>query len=46
MQEIRALKANIGSFQQISVKHLPFLNPGNRLMTKDLAQIKVTPISI
>ena len=28
MQEISALEANINSFQQISVKYLPFPHPG------------------
>ena len=41
MQEISALEANINSFQQISVKYLPFQNPDISLMTKDLTQIKV-----
>ena len=41
MQEISALEANIGSFQQISVKYLPFPHPDISLMTKDLAQYKV-----
>ena len=41
MQEISALEANIDSFQQISVKYLPFPHPGISLMTKYLAQIKV-----
>ena len=27
MQEISALEGNIGSFQQISVKYLPFPHP-------------------
>ena len=33
MQEISALEANIGSFQQISVKYLPLPHPGISLMT-------------
>ena len=41
MQEISALEANIDSFQQISVKYLPFPYPDISLMTKDLTQIKV-----
>ena len=41
MPEISALEANIGGFQQISVKYLPFPHPGISLMTKDLIQIKV-----
>ena len=41
MQEIRALEANISSFQQNSVKYLPFQHPDISLMTKGLAQIKV-----
>ena len=41
MQEISALEANINSFQQISVKYLPFPHPDIGLMTKDLAQVKV-----
>ena len=41
MQEISASEANIGSFQQISVKYLPFIHPDISLMTKDLAQYKV-----
>ena len=40
MQEISALESNIDSFQQISVKYLPFPHPDISLMTKDLAQIK------
>ena len=40
MQEISALEANIDSFQQISVKYLPFPYPDISLMTKDLTQIK------
>ena len=40
MQEISALEVNINSFQQISVKYLPFPHPDISLMTKDLAQIK------
>ena len=42
MQEINALKANIVSFQEISVKYLSFPYPGINFMTKDL----FTPISI
>ena len=41
MQEISALEANIDSFQQISVKYLPFPHPDISLMIKDLTQIKV-----
>ena len=41
MQEISALEANIDSFQQISVKYLPFPRPDISVMTKDLTQIKV-----
>ena len=41
MQEISALEANINSFQQISVKYLPFPHPDISLITKDLTQIKV-----
>ena len=41
MQKISAFKANVNSFQQISVKYLPFPHPDISLMTKDLAQIKV-----
>ena len=41
MQQISALEANINSFQQISVKYLPFSHPDISLMTKDLTQIKV-----
>ena len=41
MQETSALEANISSFQQISVKYLPFPHPGISLMIQDLAQIKV-----
>ena len=41
MQEISALEANINSFQQISVKYLPFPHPGISLMTRYLTQIKV-----
>ena len=41
MKEISALEANIDSFQQISVKYLPFSHPDISLMTKDLTQIKV-----
>ena len=41
MQEISVLEANIDSFQQISVKHLPFPHPEISLMTKDFIQIKV-----
>ena len=41
MQEISALEANIDSFQQISVKYLPFPDPNISLMSKYLAQIKV-----
>ena len=36
MQEIKALEANIDSFQQISVKYLPFPRPDIRF-----TQIKV-----
>ena len=35
MQEISALEANIDSFQQISVKYLPFLHPDISLGTVD-----------
>ena len=41
MQEISTFEANINSFQQISVKYLPFPHPGISLMTKGLTQIKV-----
>ena len=41
MQEVNALEANIGSFQEIFVKYLSFLHPGISFMTKDLPQIKV-----
>ena len=41
MQEISALAENVNSFQQISVKYLPFPHLDISLMTKDLAQIKV-----
>ena len=41
LQEISALEVNINSFQQISVKYLPFPHPDISLMTKELAQIKV-----
>ena len=41
MQEISAFEANINSFQQISVKYLPFPHPGISLMTTDLTQIKL-----
>ena len=41
MQEISDLEANINSFQQISVKYLPFPHPDSSLMTKHLAQIKL-----
>ena len=41
MQEINAFEANIDSFQQISVKYLPFLHSGISFMTTDLAQIKL-----
>ena len=41
MQEINALEANIGSFQEILVKYLSFPHPGISFMTKDLPQIKV-----
>ena len=41
MQEISALEANIGSFQQISVKDLPSPHPDISLKFKGLAQIKV-----
>ena len=34
MQEISALEANIDSFQQISVKYLPFSHPDISLVTK------------
>ena len=34
MQEIGALEAIINSFQQISVKYLPFPHPDISLMTK------------
>ena len=40
IQEISALEANIDSFQQISVKYLPFPHPNISVMTKDLTQIK------
>ena len=33
-QEISALEANINSFQQISIKYLPFPHPDISLMTK------------
>ena len=39
MQEISALEVNINSFQQISVKYLPFPHPDISLMTKDLSEI-------
>ena len=41
MKEISALEANSDSFQQISVKYLPFPRPEISLMTKDFAQINV-----
>ena len=41
MQEINALEANIGSFQEISVKYLPFPYTGISLVAKDLSQMKV-----
>ena len=41
MQEINAFEANIGSFQEISVKYLHFPHAGINFMTKDLSQIKV-----
>ena len=41
MQEISALEVNINSFQQISVKYLPFSHPDFSLITKNLSQIKV-----
>ena len=41
MKEISALEANSDSFQQISVKYLPFPLPGISLMTKDFTQINV-----
>ena len=41
MQEIIALEANIGSFQQLLVKYSPFPHPDISWMTKDLAQIKM-----
>ena len=41
MQEISALEVNINSFQQISVKYLPFPHPDISLMTKYLAEIQV-----
>ena len=34
MQEVSALEANISSFQQISIKYLPFPHPDISLMTK------------
>ena len=40
MQEISALESNIDSFQQISVKYVPFSHPDISLMTKELTQIK------
>ena len=49
MQEISALEANISSFQQISVKNLPFPHPDIRLMTKHAIWLKLKctpPISI
>ena len=42
MQEISVLEANIGSFQQILVKYLPFPHRDISLMTKGLAQIKIS----
>ena len=41
MQEISALESNIDSFQQISVKYVPFSHPDISLMTKELTQINV-----
>ena len=41
IKEINALEANIGGFQEILVKYLPFPHPGISFMTKDLSQIKV-----
>ena len=41
MQEINTLEANNSSFQEISVKYLPFPHPGISFMIKDLSQIKV-----
>ena len=41
MQEVNASEAIIGSFQEVSVKYLPFPHPDISLMTKDLSQIKV-----
>ena len=43
MQKINALEANIGSFQEISVKYLSFPHPGISFMTKEL---RFTAISI
>ena len=40
MQEISALESNIDSFQQISVKYLPFPHPDVSFMTQNLTQIK------
>ena len=45
MPEISVLEVNIGSFQNIFVKFLPF-PPRHYLMIKDRDQIKVLPISI
>ena len=41
MQEINILEANMVSFQDISVKYLPFPHPGISFMAKDLSQIKL-----
>ena len=41
--KINALEANIGSFQEISVKYLSFPHPGISFMTKEL---RFTAISI
>ena len=41
MQEVSVLEANIDSFQQISVKNVPFPHPDNSLISKYLVQIKV-----
>ena len=41
MQEISALEASIGSFQQLLIKYSPFPHLDISWMTKDLAQIKM-----
>ena len=41
MQEINVLETNIGSFQEILGKYLPFPHLGISFLTKDLSQIKV-----